>query len=144
MKKYKVKVYKDRTVWCNSEDQIHREDGPAIEYTNGDKYWYINGDAHREDGPAIEREGACTAWLMNGLFHREDGPAVEYGDGEKHWYINGRLHREDGPASEYAEGNKYWYINGKALTESQFNQRINSYEDTVVEIYGKKYKLTQV
>lgn len=22
---------------------MHREDGPAIEYTNGDKAWYING-----------------------------------------------------------------------------------------------------
>jgi hypothetical protein len=22
---------------------LHREDGPAIEYPNGDKYWYFNG-----------------------------------------------------------------------------------------------------
>ena len=22
---------------------LHREDGPAIEYANGDKYWYFNG-----------------------------------------------------------------------------------------------------
>ena len=34
---------------------IHREGGPAVEYTNGDKYWCKNGKFHREDGPAVER-----------------------------------------------------------------------------------------
>jgi hypothetical protein len=24
-------------------DELHREDGPAIEFANGDKYWYLNG-----------------------------------------------------------------------------------------------------
>ncbi len=23
--------------------KLHREDGPAIEYPNGDKYWWLNG-----------------------------------------------------------------------------------------------------
>ena len=44
MKEYRVKVYKDRTVWYNLEGQLHREDGPACEYANGIKEWYINGD----------------------------------------------------------------------------------------------------
>jgi hypothetical protein len=26
----------------------HREDGPAIEYSNGDKSWYINGISYNE------------------------------------------------------------------------------------------------
>jgi hypothetical protein len=30
------KVYYDN-------DDFHRLDGPAIEFANGDKYWYING-----------------------------------------------------------------------------------------------------
>lgn len=34
--------------------KLHREDGPAIEYVNGDLRWYLNGNRHREDGPAIE------------------------------------------------------------------------------------------
>src|SRR6056300_1991360 len=50
----------------------HREDGPAIEYTSGDKVWYINGECHREDGPAIE-----------------------YADGSKFWYINGKCLTEE-------------------------------------------------
>jgi len=28
---------------------LHREDGPAIEYPEGDKRWYLNGKLHREN-----------------------------------------------------------------------------------------------
>jgi len=48
--------------------KLHREDGPAVEYANGDKLWYINDECHREDGPAIE-----------------------YTNGDKEWYVNGEL-----------------------------------------------------
>ena len=24
-------------------DKLHREDGPAVEYTSGDKFWYFQG-----------------------------------------------------------------------------------------------------
>ena len=41
-------------VWYNDRGQFHRVDGPAIEYANGTKSWYLNGKLHREDGPAIE------------------------------------------------------------------------------------------
>jgi len=27
----------------------HREDGPAIEYANGDKVWYLNGEQVKEE-----------------------------------------------------------------------------------------------
>jgi len=33
---------------------LHREDGPAIEWANGDRFWYLNGNKHRADGPAVE------------------------------------------------------------------------------------------
>ena len=33
---------------------LHREGGPAIEWADGDKFWYINEECHRKDGPAIE------------------------------------------------------------------------------------------
>ena len=31
---------------------LHREDGPAVIYTDGSKEWWIRGNLHREDGPA--------------------------------------------------------------------------------------------
>ena len=38
----------------NSEDKLHREDGPALIHPNSSKScWYINGLLHREDGPAV-------------------------------------------------------------------------------------------
>ncbi len=67
---------------------LHREDGPAVEYANGDKVWYKNNLRHREDGPAVE----CwryKAWYINGKAHREDGPAYEWADGLE-WFINGK------------------------------------------------------
>lgn len=44
MKEYKVKVYKDKTEWYNFNNQLHRLEGPAVEYFDGEKYWYINGE----------------------------------------------------------------------------------------------------
>jgi hypothetical protein len=40
----------------------HREDGPAIIYNNGDKYWYQNDKPHREDGPAVEYANGYKVW----------------------------------------------------------------------------------
>ena len=74
--------------------------------------------------------------------HRLDGPAVEYASGSKAWYANGERHREDGPAIEYADGYKEWWMNGQRLTEQEFNNRSNPCSGKIVEIDGKKYKLT--
>jgi hypothetical protein len=65
------------------------------EYKNY-KYWVIeykneNNEWHREDGPAIEFSDGEKWWYKNGKFHREDGPAREYNDGKKHYYYNSKL-----------------------------------------------------
>ena len=33
--------------------ELHREDGPAIEFSDGSKYWYKHDKPHRLDGPAV-------------------------------------------------------------------------------------------
>lgn len=40
--------------WYNSEGKLHREGGPAVEDSGGNKLWYRNGKRHREDDPAVE------------------------------------------------------------------------------------------
>ena len=45
---------------------------------------------HREDGPAIEWQDGSKFWAINGTNHREDGPAIEWSNGDKSWYINGK------------------------------------------------------
>jgi hypothetical protein len=52
--------------WYNSKGQPHREDGPAFEYIDGGKAWWINGKPHREDGPAIEWTDGGREWYING------------------------------------------------------------------------------
>ena len=59
--------YKDKAMTI-----YHREDGPAIEYADGYKAWYLNGKSHREDGPAIERTDGYKAWYLNGVEYTEE------------------------------------------------------------------------
>jgi hypothetical protein len=43
----------------------HRTDGPAIEWADGDKWWFLNGKHHRTDGPAIECMDGSTQWWLH-------------------------------------------------------------------------------
>ena len=112
---------KNGTEWYNSKGQLHREDGPAIEYTNGYK-----------------------AWCINDKLHREDGPAVEYTNGDKFWYINGQLHREDGPAIEYTDGTKSWWLNGKQVTEDEVMKKSSTNISSTHPTYNFKYNLKEI
>jgi hypothetical protein len=94
--------------------------------------YYLNGKYHREDGPAIEYVNGNKFWYKNGKQHREDGPAVEYTNGTKYWYKNGKLHREKGPAIECVRGDVYWYLNGISYSEKEYN-KIQGNKITVIQ-----------
>lgn len=67
---------------------LHRTDGPAIEFVNGDKEWFYHGRHHRVDGPAIKCKNGYKVWYLNGMVHRVDGPAKKWkASGVKEWYI---------------------------------------------------------
>lgn len=66
-----------------------------IEYTvvvsgNGTKRWFLNDELHREDGPAIEYIRGSKLWYLNGKLHRVAGPAIKGADGSKAWYLEGK------------------------------------------------------
>jgi len=69
---------------------LHREDGAAVEYFNGNKYWYQYGLLHRKNGPAIEFSNGDKCWYQNGLCHRVDGPAMESPNEYKSYFLNGK------------------------------------------------------
>jgi len=71
MQEYQVKVYGDRIEW-HQNGQLHRIDGPAVEYVNGNKYWYQNGKFHRVDGPAVERADGGKVWYIDGHYLAEE------------------------------------------------------------------------
>lgn len=107
---------KDKTVYykANSDNafgmrEFHREDGPAVVYDDGDKFWYQNDNLHREDGPAYE--GA---------------------DGTKHWWAYGLRHRLDGPAIEDADGTEYFFIDGKHYTKEEFLKKTGVLSETLL------------
>ncbi|MDP2696092.1 MAG: hypothetical protein Q8O87_02455 [bacterium] len=135
------KKLNNRVEW-RLNGRLHREDGPAVEWTNGDQAWYRNGKLHRMNGPAYingdkywyingqeltkeefnikikanstrTKTGDRVEWRLNEMLHRDDGPAIETDSGDKYWYKNGMLHRKDGPAIEHADGSKWWYKNDK-------------------------------
>jgi len=43
-KEYTIRIHDTGTrEYFNKTGQYHREDGPACEYADGSKFWYING-----------------------------------------------------------------------------------------------------
>jgi hypothetical protein len=39
----------------------------VIVQDDGDKEWYLNGKLHREDGPAVEYSSGTKVWYLNGF-----------------------------------------------------------------------------
>jgi hypothetical protein len=59
--------YKDGTTSSehNTSKQLHRIDGPAVEYADGSKSWYVDDLLHRVDGPAIEWSNGSKSWWVD-------------------------------------------------------------------------------
>lgn len=82
-KEYKVIVFDEgelRACWLNGGKLLHNEDGPAVEFTNGDVEYRQNGKLHRVDGPAIVCVDGHKEWYRYDLLHNEEGPAVVYAE----------------------------------------------------------------
>ena len=148
IKKYYVTVDEAGTI-CWYKDAkckiLHRENGPAVESADGDKFWWQNGRRHRTDGPAIEWCNSTKEWHQTGQLHRTDGPAIEWASGIKSWYQNDQRHRIDGPAIECTNGRKLWFIDGNRLTEAEFlaaTQPVVEMTVTDIEkLVGKRVKI---
>jgi hypothetical protein len=97
-------------------------------YEDGE-YWYLNGKWHREDGPAVIYSDGHQEWWVNGKCHREDGPAVIGSNGYQEWWVNGKCHREDGPARIWVDGRQEWWVNREPIT-NEVNKWFNDYNLT--------------
>ena len=51
--------------------------------------WRVNNKYHREDGPAIIYSNGYRAWMKNGVYHRIGAPAIINSDGSLLWYRRG-------------------------------------------------------
>jgi len=50
--------------YLNDNGYLNREDGPAIEYLSGEKFWFNNGEPHRDDGAAFIGKDGKEYWLF--------------------------------------------------------------------------------
>ena len=73
--------------------RINLKDNCMINIYGGGKFWYHNGTLHRDNGPAAEYINGDRSWYQNHKRHRDNGPAIEYADGRKAWYQNGKYIR---------------------------------------------------
>ena len=74
--------------WYNEHDQLHRTDGPAVIYTNGGQYWFINNKFHRTDGPAIIRsDGTKEFWIHNIQLTEDEYYDIIQSEEHLNWFL---------------------------------------------------------
>jgi len=95
--KFEINEYNEKR-YLNDEGQHHRLDGPAIENSDGTKFWYINGNAHRNIDPSDE-----------------------FSNGEKQWWFKGERHRIGG---SYNSVYKWWYIDGEGYDKQDYFNKV--------------------
>ena len=58
------------------------------------RYYDDAGQLHRKNGPAVEYRDGYVAWYQCGMIHRTNGPAIEWHDGSRQWFLYGREYTE--------------------------------------------------
>jgi hypothetical protein len=61
-----------KTIRVNSVIEIPKDYTGIVEYSYGTKYWYKEGKLHREDGPAIEYTDGYKEWWIDGVQYSEN------------------------------------------------------------------------
>jgi hypothetical protein len=62
---------------------------------NGARKWYRHGQLHRIDGPAVEFPDGSVSWYFKGKLHRDGGPAIVHDNGYEAWYRHGMQMTDD-------------------------------------------------
>lgn len=72
-------------IWMTINNRIsNREDGSAVEWSDGTKQWWINGKLHRLDGPAVEWiNGTKAGWVNGKKVTRSDREGVLHNETTK-------------------------------------------------------------
>jgi len=59
-------------LWLVCKEIIMKKKSKMIIDDYGNKYWYLNNKWHREDGPAIEYANGDKVWYLNGEQVKEE------------------------------------------------------------------------
>ena len=80
----KINIYDDKFYFKAGTSIFHRLDGPAIEYSDGEKVWYQNDKLHRTDGPAREDRFKYKEYWLN-------GEQINFSGTDEEWIIKNLL-----------------------------------------------------
>jgi hypothetical protein len=53
-------------------DDVPKNYTGIVEYYNGDKEWFLNGQRHRTEGPASERINGKKEWCLEGINYSQE------------------------------------------------------------------------
>jgi hypothetical protein len=125
-----IDIYADPYVIAYTRQGIFRLNYEEFSWTHR----FRSSILHREDGPAMEYADGTKEWYIDGQLHREDGPATEGFNGTKRWWLRSYIHRTDGPAVERADGSKEWRLEHVEYSEEEFNKIINEVKQLPLEL----------
>ena len=112
---------------CTTADVFETLKYNVIAKNGGQYYFNADNQLHRDEGPAVITASGAMFWCQYGERHRVGGPAAIYSTGSRVWYQNGKLHRTDGPACVWAHGVVQWYLDGVELDEHEFKLKVKTY-----------------
>lgn len=84
---------------------------------SGVRYWFKQNEISRDNGPAIVDLPDYRAWWLNGKPHRVGGPVYIWDDGLREWFKNGKRHNPSGPAIVYSNGEVEYWVKGRQYEE---------------------------
>lgn len=123
-------------IWDTDKTTIEVDD-------EGTKYWLVNGELHRIDGPAVEWACGGKEWCVEGVHHRIEGPAIYFEGRWEEWYINGELHRTDGPARWSEHGVKEWWLYGRQRSYDEWKDICYPFSIACINTSSKLKKYTK-
>lgn len=67
----KIKTINGIKCHCYKDMRLHRTDGPAVECTNGNMSWYVDGHLKKFNGQPVGYD-YTTYWFLDGKCYDED------------------------------------------------------------------------
>lgn len=80
---FKAKPARNKVPRSSNSGIFYYKDGSILSHRDSDKI------LHRKDGPAIIFNNGDLMWYQDGLLHRSAGPAIEWVSGDSWWFIWG-------------------------------------------------------
>lgn len=109
--------YGPQQIWWEGRVR-HREDGPAVTFTEGGEQWWQKGQLHRDGGPAVVYRCGYEEWRVRGQLHCLTGPALVHRCGC--WHNVGRCVKINPLASSIE-----WWVHGRQLIEEEFYRYVD-------------------